>query len=259
MRRFCRSSISWVSYSIHQLSRGRRSAGCACVQGAELLVRVSGRHLGCLHARRERAAAEHERERAVPGKGFSHGHSWSSAGCPRQRPGAPITCTTSPLATPSGGFWMTRSFGSEAGGDLDHRAQVSPDGHGFQCDTIVAADRGDRQTLGIEDHRARGHAQHVRGGRNLQVDAGVVTRHQLAGAVVDDDLHECRAAARIHGLRGRLDRSAVGLAGMLGHRDGRLGARRYAGHVVLRHVDIDAKLLRFRDHEELGAAGRRRR
>jgi hypothetical protein len=38
---------------------------------------------------------------------------------------------------------------------------------------------------------------------------------------------------------------------MLGHADRGLGARRHARHIVLRHVDIDAQLARFGDHEQL--------
>ena len=57
----------------------------------------------------------------------------------------------------------------------------------------------------------------LRGGGDLQMDAGVVARHHLARAVVDDELHERRAGARVDRLRRILDGSAIGFAGMFGH------------------------------------------
>ncbi len=42
---------------------------------------------------------------------------------------------------------------------------------------------------------------------------------------------------------------------MFGHADRGVSARRYAGHEVLRNVDIDAQLAGFGDHEQLRAAG----
>ncbi len=42
---------------------------------------------------------------------------------------------------------------------------------------------------------------------------------------------------------------------MFGHAEGGLGAWWHAGHIVLRHIDIDAQPVRFRDDKQLRAPG----
>src|SRR5579863_1522262 len=68
----------------------------------------------------------------------------------------------------------------EAGGQLDDRTQVAFDGHRFEQYPIARVDGGDGQPLGVEDQRARRHAEHMRGWGDLQTDAGVVAGHHFA-------------------------------------------------------------------------------
>ena len=155
---------------------------------------------------------------------------------------------------PSGGILYHAIAGLESGREFHHGAQVSLQRHGLHPHAIVAAHRGDGQSLGIENQRTRGHADDVGHPRDLQVDARIAAGHQLARSVVDDDLHQRRAGARYDGLGGSFDRSIVGFPGMLGNADDGLGARRNAWHIVLRHAHVDAQLARFGYDEQLRAA-----
>src|ERR1700722_4090403 len=62
----------------------------------------------------------------------------------------------------------------ETRGDLDHRAEISLDGYRLEQHAVLRVQGGDGESLGVEDERARWHAEHMGGGCDLQVDAGVV-------------------------------------------------------------------------------------
>ena len=159
------------------------------------------------------------------------------------------------LPIPSGGFSITRSFGErpEASSTTVPKSRA--------IDTGLSSTRLSASTVAMESPLASkisaldGTLSTLGGGGDLQMDAGVVARHHLTGAIVDDELHQGRAGARVDRLGRSLDRPAIGLVGMFGHADRRLGAWRHARHIVLRHVDIDAQLAGIGDHEQLRAAG----
>ena len=105
----------------------------------------------------------------------------------------------------------------EAGGELDDAPRSRSIDTGLSSTRLSASTVAMESPLASKISALEGTLQHVGGGGDLQMDAGVVARHHLARAVVDDELHQRRAGARVDRLGRSLDRSAIGLVGMLGH------------------------------------------
>ena len=207
------------------------------------------------------SAAHHCVLRCVRGAGsvaypFTSCFSDAVAGLPLAPAG---TRTGSPSARPSGGAVMTRSSGRKTGGDFDFLAEVAGDRHRLEQHLVVGTDGRDPKAALVENERAGRNMQRqlrraaAAGGRWHSRPASARRRHCRAPScmrvVPEDDVDR---------LRGGLHRRRERAVRIFRHRQHGLRADPDRGHVVLRHVDIDAQLGDVGDHEHRRARHRRR-
>ena len=162
---------------------------------------------------------------------------------------APTTRTGSPSARPSGGAVMMRSSAATPEASSislpRSRAIVTVLNSTLSSGPTVAT----RRPFWLKISALAGMCSGMVSRCRLRRHIGVAARHQLAGGIIQRQLHPRGARGDIDRLRRGLHRRRKVAVRIFRHRDRGLGADLDRRHVVLGNVDIDAQLGDVGDHE----------